>query len=134
MKLTTVNPFNFLAQYSGYTYLEEPNTGIRVRQFKDPIEIKCSVSPNALGQLIVYTNAELQNDGLISGLYSKFENRLLYPIGTMNGAVWRVIEGQPLVDSFGRYNRFRYRCLMITPPQGSVTDAPTDQIDAIFGN
>jgi len=40
----------------------------------------------------------------------------------------------PLVDSFGRYNRFRYRCLMITPKQGSVTDDPTDQIDALFGN
>lgn len=146
MKLVTYKPFFYSAQYKGWNDVEDPNNPDAVlREWTDPVTIKCSVSNNALGELTLYTDALLQNDGLLTFLVSnKYSNPiigetlggltesiLVYPIGTSNGAIWRVIEGMPLLDSWGNKNRYRYRCMMVVPKQGSVTSsAPTEATNA----
>lgn len=133
MKLNTLRKYNFLASYKGYTLFEDPNTGAKQRTYENPISIKCWVVNNALGQLSLHTKSRLQNDGLISFLRNKkWEKKLqfielVYPIGTPNGAVWRVIEGMPMLDSFGNVYEYKYRCQMIVPALGSVTeDSPSE--------
>ena len=141
MILTTVRPFYFFADYKGYEDEIDPNTGTTsLRVWKDKITISCAVNNNPLGELTLYTDAILQNDGIITFLRSKTypsqnlnnkleglkTNPLLYPIGTVQGALWRIIEGQPLVDAWGNKNRYRYRCLLLTPKIGSVTEAAPD--------
>ena len=141
MILTTVRPFYFAAQYKGYENEQSPdNPDISIKVWKEPITIYCAVNNNPLGELTLYTDALLQNDGLISYVRSRTygsalvlatedlkTSPILYPIGTKNGAVWRIVEGQPLLDSWGNKNRYRYRCLLLVPKTGSVTEAaPTE--------
>ena len=124
MKLVTTRPFNFTARYSSFTREVSPtNPDVSQLVYQNPVTIKCSVVANAVGELTLYTDAMLQNDGGI-GLVLNKNNELLYPIGTLAGAVWRIIEGQPLTDAWGNKNRYRYRCQMIIPQQGSVTEGP----------
>ena len=142
MILTTVRPFYFAAQYKGYENEINPdNPDLFIKVWKEPITIYCAVNNNPLGELTLYTDALLQNDGVISLLRSRTDpaevlnnttvglktNPILYPIGTRTGAVWRIVEGQPLLDSWGNKNRYRYRCLLLVPKTGSVTEAaPTE--------
>ena len=142
MILTTVRPFYFAAQYKGYEDEISPtNPDAVLKVWKDAVTIYCSVNNNPLGELTLYTDALLQNDGVISFLRSRTyasatinnlveglkTNPILYPIGTPTGAVWRIIEGQPLIDAWGNKNRYRYRCLLLAPKTGSVTEAaPTE--------
>lgn len=120
MKLVTTRPFNFTALYSAFETITDGDAEKKV--FLKPVKIKCAVVANAVGELTIYTDAQLLNGGGI-GLVANKQQQLLYPIGTITGAVWRVIEGQPLTDSWGNKNRYRYRCLMVVPQQGSVTEA-----------
>lgn len=129
MKLNTIRKYNFTASYRGYTTFTDPNTGAEQRTYQDPVEIKCWIVNNALGQLSLHTKSKLQNDGGI-GRLTHPTGYLVYPIGTMSGAVWRVIEGMPMLDSFGNVYEYKYRCQMIIPKLGSVTEsAPSDFIN-----
>lgn len=120
MKLVTTRPFNFTARYTAFETIYDGDA--QIKTFLPPITIKCAVVANAVGELTLYTDAQLMNGGGIGRVLNK-NLELLYPIGTPSGAVWRIIEGQPLTDSWGNKNRYRYRCLMVVPEQGSVTEA-----------
>jgi hypothetical protein len=134
MRLNTVRKYTFRAAYSGYIMFEDPDTGATQITYQPAVPIKCWVVNNALGELSLHTKARLQNDGGISTLINK-NNELLYPIGTINGAVWRIIEGMPMLDSFGNVYEYKYRCQMIIPKMGSVTDAaPSEFRDGEFWN
>jgi hypothetical protein len=122
MKLSGVRRYTFKAIYRGYTIDEDPDTGAEQIIYEDPEIIDCWVSNNALGELSLHTKARLQNDGGIGTLVNK-DNKLVYPIGTASGAVWRIIEGMPMYTTFGDVYEYKYRCLMIVPKQGSVTQA-----------
>lgn len=133
MILTTVRPFNFQCTYRGYRLQEAPlNPDAVEKIWEDPIIINCAVNNNALGELTLYTDALLQNDGIIARLghrtirSERDGGGFLYPIGIV-GAIWRIYEGQPLTDAWGVKNRYRYRCILISPEKGSVTDTPPDQ-------
>jgi hypothetical protein len=122
MKLNTVRKYNFTASYRGYDVFVDPDTEAEQRTYADPVEIKCWIVNNALGQLSLHTKSKLQNDGGIGFLRTK-NGELVYPIGTTSGAVWRIIEGMPMLDSFGNIYEYKYRCQMIVPKLGSVTEA-----------
>jgi len=122
MRLNTVRKYNFTASYRGYNTFIDPNTGAEQRTYVDPVEIKCWIVNNAVGQLSLHTKSKLQNDGGIGRLTSP-NGELVYPIGTLSGAVWRVIEGMPMLDSFGNIYEYKYRCQMIVPKLGSVTES-----------
>jgi hypothetical protein len=140
MKLNTFRKYTFTAGYSGYTTFTDPDTGASQKTYQDPIKIKCWVSNNALGQLMLYTKARLQNDGGIGNLRNndRFITKgadLVYPIGTVTGAVWRIIEGMPMYDSLGNVYEYKYRCQMIVPSLGSVTEAaPSEFTNGGFWN
>lgn len=128
MKLITVRPFYFQCLYSGYDVEEDPaNPDLTYNKPTPPFQISCTASTNPLGELTIYTDALLQNNGSITGLTNR-QGELLYPDGIpVFGALWRIMEGQPLTDSWGNKNRYRYRCFMVVPKQGSVTeDTPTE--------
>lgn len=131
MKLNTVRKYNFTAMHSSYTTFTDFDTGAEQRTYQDPIEIKCWVVNNALGELILHTKSKLQNDSSFSLLLDKDEE-LVYPIGTLTGAVWRIIEGMPMYDSFGKVYEYKYRCLMIIPKQGAVTNATSQELGIDF--
>ena len=135
MRLNTVRKYTFSAAYSGYTVFEDLDTGAQLKTYQSPpIQIKCWIVNNALGELSLHTKAKLQNDGALSALIDK-NNELLYPIGTLTGAIWRIIEGMPMLDSLGNVYEYKYRCQMIVPKQGSVTDnAPSEFLDGDFWN
>lgn len=130
MILASIRPYYFTAVYKGYTTETSPtNPDAEQKIFSAPVTIKCSVNNNPLGELTLVTNALLQNGGLISDLRTTnpgdpavVGTPLLYPVGTAVGAIWRIIEGQPLTDAWGNKGRYRYRCLMIVPQTGSVTE------------
>lgn len=131
MKLNTVRKYNFTALYAGFTTFTDPNTGAEQKTYQDPIEIKCWVVNNALGELVLHTKSKLQNDSSISFLLDKDEG-LVYPIGTPSGAIWRIIEGMPMYDLFGKVYEYKYRCLMIVPKQGAVTNATSQELGIDF--
>ena len=131
MKLNTLRKYNFTAKYAGYTTFQDPDTGAEQRTYLAPVQIKCWVVNNALGELVLHTQARLQNDGSVSELLDK-NGDLVYPIGTLAGAVWRVIEGMPMYDTFGNVYAYKYRCLMIIPKQGAVTQATSAELGIDF--
>lgn len=140
MRFNAIRKYNFSAAYSGYEVFTDPDTGAQQKTYQDPVKIKCWVSNNALGQLSLHTKARLQNDGGIGNLRNNDRwitkgMDLVYPIGTVTGAVWRIIEGMPMYDSFGQVYEYKYRCQMIIPKQGSVTEAaPSSFSDGGFWN
>lgn len=138
MRLNTVRKYIFSADYSGYTVFTDPDTGAQQKTYEQPVKIKCWVVNNALGELVLHTKARLQNDGGISSLinndrYIVRGKNLVYPIGTRAGAVWRIIEGMPMYDLFGNVYEYKYRCRMIIPSQGSVTESPPSEFFDIGG-
>jgi hypothetical protein len=134
MKFNTIRKYKYSAAYAGYKEFQDPDTGAVRRTYEEPIEIKCWIVNNALGELVLHTKARLQNDGGIGTLLDK-NSELVYPIGTLTGAVWRVIEGMPMYDPFGNVYEYKYRCLMIIPKQGSVSDNPPSEfINGEFWN
>lgn len=135
MRLNTVRKYNFSAGYSGYTTFTDPNTGASQKTYQAPVKIKCWVVNNALGELVLHTKARLQNSGGIGNLRNNDRwitkgTDLVYPIGTPSGAVWRIIEGMPMYDSFGQVYEYKYRCQMIVPSLGSVTEAAPSEFTA----
>lgn len=134
MKLSTVRKYNFRVLYSGYTMFTDPATGAQQRTYQSATIVPCWIVNNALGELSLHTNAKLQNDGYLTGLLDK-DSELVYPIGTLLGATWRILEGSPMIDSFGKVFEYKYRCLMVVPKQGSVTDdLPEDLLGPDFWN
>jgi hypothetical protein len=126
MKLSGVRRYTFKAVYRGYIIETAPDTGAQQKIYDEPVIINCWVANNALGELSLHTKAKLQNDGGIGTLVNK-DNEIVYPIGTATGAVWRIIEGMPMYTTFGDIFEYKYRCLMIVPKQGSVTEgAPSE--------
>lgn len=146
MKLTTIKRNNYLFEYSPFELIEDTtNPSITYKKYLEPpITYEGDVSSNAIGELVIYTEWMMMNNGLISRVQKK-RNRLdnpktdtiipdllLYPIGTKKGAIWRIIEGQPMLDLWGNKNVYRYRCRMIVPAQGSVTqDIPDEYLNSI---
>lgn len=140
MRLNAIRKYTFSAEYAGYDVFVDPNTGAQQKTYEEPVKIKCWVTNNALGELVLHTKARLQNDGGISALvnndrYIVKGKDLVYPIGTLAGAVWRIIEGMPMYDIFGNVYEYKYRCQMIIPKQGSVTEtAPSEFTEGGFWN
>lgn len=132
MKLNTVRKYNFSIAYSGYNEFLDTNTGATQITYETPVEIKCWVVNNALGELVLHTKSKLQNNSSFSFLLDK-DGGLVYPIGTLaTGAIWRIIEGMPMYDIFGRVYEYKYRCLMIVPKQGAVTNATAAELGIDF--
>jgi len=131
MKLNTVRKYNFSMVYSGYKEFQDPNTGATQITYETPVEIKCWVVNNALGELVLHTKSKLQNNSSFSYLLDK-DGGLVYPIGTATGAIWRIIEGMPMYDLFGKVYEYKYRCLMIVPKQGAVTGASAQELGIDF--
>jgi hypothetical protein len=140
MKLNAIRKYTFSAGYSGYKQFQDPNTGAIQETYEDPVEIKCWIVNNALGELSLHTKARLQNNGGIGNLRNRDRwitkgKDIVYPIGTATGAVWRIIEGMPMLDSFGNIYEYKYRCQMIIPKQGSITNsAPSEFTSGGFWN
>jgi hypothetical protein len=137
MKVSTLRPNKFTALYMPFENAFDPNQpDVTYKNYKTPISINCDVQTNAVGELTLFTELQLMNDALISRVAVKDLKRvnsygaydaqgLIYKVGVPStGAVWRIIESQPLLDIFGNKNRYRYRCLMIIPSNGSVTAEP----------
>jgi hypothetical protein len=142
---TIVPKYKYTAMYRGYEFIEDPTTGAKAKQYfprNVKTQIECNIVLNALGQLVVHTAAKLQNDGYLGTLFRKAEGDTRLPGnetsgtqvmegGTASGPVWRVVEGTPMFDNNGKTYAYKYRCQMIFPVLGSVTDdAPQEQIDA----
>lgn len=129
MKLNTTRPFNFTLLYIGWKdTITGGGTGVS-RNYLPATKHKADVVVNAVGELIVYTDAEFQNDGWISGVTTTtIKNgvpQLLYKGGTPAGPIWQIILSQSIADAYGNKDKYRYHCRMILPSRGSiVTEVP----------
>ncbi len=137
--------YPYTMMYRGYEFVEGVDGVLVKRYFPRTVktQIECNIVINALGQLVVHTPAKLQNDGYLGTLYKRGDGytrlgleeetqpTLVMEGGTVTGPVWRIVEGNPMLDNRGITYAYKYRCQMVFPVLGSVTDeAPQEQIDA----
>ena len=143
MQLFSIENYNYTADVIGYETIDNVNGEGRTKVYGNPIPIELNMTSNSLGELIIYTKAEIQLDAYLSSLRSKnpewgkvdpsrnavLLQRLVYPIGTPSGAIWTIVNAQPILDPWGNFVNYKYRGQLIVPTRAAVTVISQTDID-----
>ena len=106
MLLSAFKSGNYVGQVYGYTQTTV-NDVITPVYAENPTAVRMQINTNLLGELVVYTNQKIQINSKIKSIVDRSNNQIY------QNAVWQVTQTQPVLNSLGFTEGYKYRARLI---------------------
>jgi len=108
MLLHTVKNYQYVIDYYSYTRTTNVDNVTTIDYAINPTAIRAGINTTMTGDIIVLTKEKLQIEGLLKNIIDRNSNQVF-----QNG-VWAITQTQPLVNTFGYVEGYRYRAKIVS--------------------
>lgn len=103
MRYNTLASFNMTAQYMSWGERFNEADGLTYREYDKPASIRCHMSLNAGGSMVLNTKGQLQPFGIIHTIKDPSG------VDVMNEVWYQIQTVQPVFDAWGNVSSYRHR-------------------------
>lgn len=108
MKSDSTRQYYFLADYYSYTLVTSADGSVTTERYVTvPQQVALDLQINITGDLVIDSQSKMQINGYIKMLLDRAGDEIY------EGGEWQIVQTQPLIDSLGYKDGYRYRAKII---------------------